>query len=156
MPRPKVFTVGLSDVDREELRKLVTTGSHPARMIIRARVLLELDENAGPVADRAVIAGRVGVAESTVRAIAKRFAETGDDVEATIGRKQRLTPPVPPIVTGEVEARLIALACSAPPPGHARWSLRLLEKHVALIEELPDLDHSTIGRVLKKRDCVLI
>jgi hypothetical protein len=63
---------------------------------------------------------------------------------------------VPAIVTGEVEARLIALACSTPPQGHARWSLRLLEKHVALIEDVPDLDHSTIGRVLKKRNCVLI
>jgi hypothetical protein len=63
---------------------------------------------------------------------------------------------VAPVVTGEVEARLIALACSTPPPGQARWSLRLLEKHVALLEGLPDLDHSTIGRVLKKRNCVLI
>ena len=156
MPRPKVFTVGLSDVDRAELTRLVTTGSHPPRMIIRARVLLELDENVGPVADRAVIADRVGVAVNTVRLVAKRFVETDGDVEATISRKQRLVPPVPAIVTGDVEARLITLACSAPPPGQARWSLRLLEKHVALIEELPDLDHSTIGRVLKKRDFVLI
>jgi len=156
MPRPKVFTVGLSDVDRAELTRLVTTGSRPARMMMRARVLLELDENAGPVPDRAVIAHRVGVAENTVRLITKRFVETGGDVEATISRKQRETPPVPAIVTGEVEARLIALACSAPPEGRARWSLRLLEKHVALLEELPDLDHSTIGRVLKKRNCVLI
>ena len=123
---------------------------------MRARVLLELDENAGPVADRAVIADRVGTSVNTVLAIAKRFDETGGDVLATIGRKPRLTPPVAPIVTGEVEARLIALACSAPPKGHARWSLRLLEKHVALVEDLPDLDHSTIGRVLKKRHCVLI
>jgi len=150
MPRPKVFTVGLSDVDREKLTRVVTTGSHPARMIMRARVLLELDENAGPVQDRAVIAQRVAVAESTVRAIAKRFADTGGDIEATISRKQRETPPVPPIVTGEVEARLIALACSTPPPGQARWSLRLLEKHVALLDDMPDLDHSTIGRGLKK------
>jgi hypothetical protein len=52
-------------------------------------------------------------------------------------------------VTGEVEAKLIALACSQPPAGRSRWSLRLLEKHVALIEDLPNLDHSTIGRVLK-------
>jgi hypothetical protein len=66
------------------------------------------------------------------------------------------TPLVAPIVTGEVEARLIALACSTPPPGFTRWSLRLLERHVALVEDLPDLDHSTIGRVLKKRNCVLI
>ena len=89
-------------------------------------------------------------------AVAKRFAETGGDVLATIGRKPRQTPPVAPIVTGEVEARLVALACSAPPEGYSRWSLRLLERHVALVEELPDLDHSTIGRVLKKRNCVLI
>jgi transposase len=156
MPRPKVFMVRLSDVDREKLMKVVTTGTHPARMIMRGRVLLDLDENVGRVDDQVVIAQRVGVAVNTVRAVAKRFVETGGDVEATVGRKQRLTPPVPAVVTGEVEARLIALACSTPPPGHARWSLRLLEKHIALIEDVPDLDHSTIGRVLKKRNCVLI
>ena len=49
MPRPKMFTVGLSAADREFLVKLTTSGTHPARMIMRARVLLELDENAGPV-----------------------------------------------------------------------------------------------------------
>src|SRR5206468_5330561 len=130
MPRPKVFTVGLAAGDRQVLSKVTTAGTHPARMIMRARVLLELDEN-------------------TVRAIAKRFAETGGDVGSTIGRRRRMTSPVPPIVTGEVEARLIALACSRPPQGHARWSLRLLERHVALVEDLPALDHSTIGRVLK-------
>jgi hypothetical protein len=156
MPRPKVFTIGLSAVDREFLVKLTTSGTHPARMIMRARVLLELDENAGPVADRAVIADRVGTSVNTVLAIAKRFDQTSGDVLVTIGRKPRQMPPVAPIVTGEVEARLIALACSTPPQGYARWSLRLLEKHVALVEDLPDLDHSTIGRVLKKRHCVLI
>jgi hypothetical protein len=76
MPRPKVFTVGLSDVDREKLAKLISTGTHPARMIMRARVLLDLDENLGRVDDQAVIADRVGVAVNTVRAVAKRFVET--------------------------------------------------------------------------------
>ena len=156
MPRPKVFTVELSDADRGELGRLVTSGTHPARMIMRARVLLELDQSQGPVDDRSVVADRVGVSENTVRQIAKRFVETGGDIEATISRKQRQTPPVPPIVTGDVEARVIALACSAPPAGYSRWSLRLLEKQVALVAELPDLDHSTIGRVLKKRNFVLI
>jgi hypothetical protein len=156
MPRPKVFTVGLSDGDREMLTRVVSTGTHPAQMIRRARVLLELDENAGPVDDRAVVADRVGLSEETVRQVAKRFVATGGDVEATITRKQREAPPVPPIVTGEVEARVIALACSTPPAGQTRWSLRLLEKHIALLDGLPDLDHSTIGRVLKKRNCVLI
>ena len=51
---------------------------------------------------------------------------------------------------------MIALACSAPPEGKDRWTLRLLEKRVALTDDLPDLDHSTIGRVLKKRNCALI
>ncbi len=156
MPRPKLYIVELSDAERQKLSKVVTTGSHPARMITRARVLLELDQNHGPVDERAVVARRVQVAESTVRAIAKRFVDTGNDIDATIGRKQRESPPVAPIVTGEVEARLIALACSTPPAGQARWSLRLLEKHVALLDDVPSLDHSTIGRVLKKTNCVLI
>lgn len=78
------------------------------------------------------------------------------DVHATITRKRRDLPPVPSPVTSEVEARLIAMACSQPPQGYTRWSLRLLEKHVALVEDIPDLDHSTIGRVLKRRNCVLI
>ena len=110
MPRPKVFTIGLSAVDREFLVKLTTSGTHPARMIMRARVLLELDENDGPVPDRAVIADRVGTSVNTVLAIAKRFDETSGDVLVTIGRKRRQTPPVAPVVTVEVEARLIALA----------------------------------------------
>ena len=155
MPRAKVFTVGLSAADREFLVKLTMAGTHPARMIMRARVLLELDENAGrwPIGR----SSRIGSGpRRTPCAVAKRFADADGDVLATIGRKPRQTPPVAPIVTGEVEARLIALACSTPPEGFTRWSLRLLERHVALVEDLPDLDHSTIGRVLKKRNCVLI
>ena len=156
MPRPKMFIVSLSAADRAFLVKVTRNGVHPARMILRARVLLELDANAGPVPDRVVVADRVGTSTNTVLAIAKRFEQTDGDVLATIGRKPRETPPVAPLVTGEVEARLVALACSAPPSGFTRWSLRLLERHVALVADLPDLDHSTIGRVLKKRNCVLI
>jgi hypothetical protein len=91
-------------------------------MIRRARVLLALDTSMGEVDPEEVIAARVGVSGETLRLVAKRFAETGGDVRATIGRKQRAHPPVPSPVTGEVEARLIALACSTPPAGHARWT----------------------------------
>jgi hypothetical protein len=103
-----------------------------------------------------VVAQRAGVHVDTVAKTSRIYAERGGDVEATISRKERLTPPVEPKVTGEVQARLIALACSQPPPGHARWSLRLLEKHVALMDDIPDLDHSTIGKVLKRGRFVLI
>jgi hypothetical protein len=156
MPSQKKRPVRLSPADRDELVRVTTTGVHPASMIRRARVLLALDTSAGEVGPKEVIAARVGVSGETLRLVAKRLADTDGDVHATIGRKQREFPPVPSPVTGEVEARLIAMACSAPPEGYARWSLRLLEKHVALVEDIPDLDHSTIGRVLKKRSCVLI
>jgi transposase len=129
--------------DREALERLSRTGVQKVSMLRRARVLLALDSSAGGRDSRAAIGARVGVSVETIRLVAMRFVETGGDIWATIGRKRREHPPVPSPVTGEVEARLVALACSQPPAGHARWSLRLLEKHVALVEDIPDLDHST-------------
>src|SRR5215210_9034837 len=129
MPEAKVFPVVLTGATRDRLTRVVSAGAHPARMIMRARVLLALDGNDGSPAERVLVARQIGVTETTVRSVAERFVETAGDAEATITRKRRARPPVPSVVTGEVEARLIALACSTPPPGHARWSLRLLEKH---------------------------
>src|SRR3954471_6332219 len=153
MSRTKSRLIALSATDRQMLTGLVRTGSHPAQEVRRARILLALDENDpdrdGPVPIQGVVAERVGVCTDMIVKVAKAYADRGGDVQATITRKKRETPPIAPIVTGEVEARLIALACTKPPEGKDRWSLRLLEKHVALTEDLPDLDHSTIGRVLK-------
>lgn len=160
MGRSKSRPVALSPAERERLRRLVRTGSHPAQQVRRARILLGLDENDpdrdGPVPTQEVVAQRAGVCVDTVVKVSRAYAERGGDVSATIGRKKRLRAPVEPTVTGEVEARVIALACTAPPAGQARWSLRLLEKHIALTDDIPDLDHSTIGRILKRGRCVLI
>lgn len=148
--------VALRAEDREWLTRVVRTGAHPAQEVRRSRILLELDENHGRPAPRRDIAERVGVSVQTILNVVRAYAVCEGDVGVTIKRKERLTPPVEPKVTGEVEARVIALACSAPPEGYSRWSLRLLEKHVALAADIPDLDHSTIGKVLKKRRFVLI
>lgn len=156
MPRPKEFTVALTAGDRAKLTRVVSSGRHPARMITRARVLLALDETPGSAPDRRVVAERVGTSVSTVYLVAKAFTEHDGRVEEVIARKKRLTPPVEPKITGDVEARVIALACSAPPPGRQRWTLRLLEKHVLLTEGIPPMDHSTIGRVLKRGRLSLI
>jgi hypothetical protein len=156
MASQKKRPVFLTGADREELVRITTTGVHPASTIRRARVLLALDTSRGEIGLAQEIAARLEVSDETLRLVAKRFADTGGDTRATIGRKKTAGPPVPSPVTGEVEARLVKLACSAPPEGYSRWSLRLLEKHVALVDDVPDLDHSTIGRVLKKRGCVLI
>lgn len=160
MARTKSRPVTLSPADRQRLVRLTRTGSHPAQQVRRARILLELDEDNpgrdGPVPTQETVAARAGVCTDTVVKVSKAYAEAGGDIEATISRKKRLTPPTEPKVTGEVEARIVALACSQPPAGYERWSLRLLEKHVVLTDGIPDLDHTTIGRVLKKRSCVLI
>ena len=150
MPRPKEFMVCLKASDRAKLTKLVSSGRHPARMITRARVLLALDESQGPAPDRHQVAERLGTSQSTVYLVAKAFTTHAGRVEDVVARKKRETPPVEPKVTGDVQARVIALACSQPPEGHQRWTLRLLEKHVVLTEGIPPMDHSTIGRVLKR------
>ncbi|MDT0321432.1 helix-turn-helix domain-containing protein [Streptomyces millisiae] len=145
----------LSADDREWLTRIVRTGAHPAQEVRRSRILLELDEGVGEPPGRRVVAERVGVDPQTITNVARAYVEHDGDVGATIRRKKRSTPPVEPIVTGEVEARLIALGCSTPPAGRSRWSLRLLEKQVALMDDMPDLDHSTIGKIFKKRRFVL-
>lgn len=157
MGRRKAYPVTLSDAEREQLQQILRAGSHPAQHVRRTRILLELDENhpgrQGPAPSQKAVAVTAGVHHSTVENVARAYAARGGDVMATISRKKRLTPPVAPTVTGEVEARIIALSCTEPPEGYDRWSLRLLEKHVKLTDEIPDVDHSTIGRVLKKGAC---
>ncbi len=121
MARTKSRPVALSATDREWLVKRVRTGSFPAQQVRRARILIELDENdpdrVGPVPTQEVVAARAGVHVDTVVKTSRAYANRGGDVEETITRKKRLEPPVPAVVTGEVEARLIKLACSAPPHG---------------------------------------
>ncbi len=158
MPSQKKYPVALSPEDREELERVTRGGVHSVSLVRRAGVLLALDTGdaaPGPVDDRVVIAERLGVSCETIRLVSKRFVESDGDAWATVGRKPRETPPVPSQITGDVEARVIALACSAPPAGRSRWSLRLLEKQVALVEDIPDMDHSTIGKLLRKRNFVL-
>src|SRR3954467_5326115 len=125
MARTKSRPIRLSAADRQMLTGLARTGSHPAQQVRRARILLALDENDpdrdGPVPTQAVIAERAGVCTDTIVKVAKAYADRGGDGRATIIRRKRKTPPV---VTGEVEARVIALACTQPPEGSHRWSLR--------------------------------
>ena len=80
--------------------------------------------------------------------VRKQLVEEG--FEAVLSRKQRTTPAVPRIFDGEKEAKLIALACSKPPKGRARWTLRLLENKVVELNIVDRASDSTIGRVLKK------
>src|SRR5688572_12675300 len=94
VPSQKKRPVVLTESDRADLVRLTRTGVHPASMIMRARVLLALDTSVGEVDAQEVIAARLGVSGETLRLVAKRFADTGGDVHATISRKKRALPPV--------------------------------------------------------------
>ncbi|MCP4305466.1 MAG: helix-turn-helix domain-containing protein [bacterium] len=97
--------------------------------------------------DSAIIAA-LETSASMIYRVRKQLVEEG--LEAVLRRKPRTRPAVPPIFDGEKEARLIALACSKPPKGRARWTLRLLETKVVELGIVDRASDSTIGRVLKK------
>jgi hypothetical protein len=145
----KKYVVRLSAEERAELEASLKKGKSPAQRLLKARILLKADVSpAGEGWSDSRIVRALDTSPSMVYRVRKQLVEEG--FAAVLSRKQRATPAVSPIFDGEKEARLIALACSKPPKGRARWSLRLLEKKVV---ELAIVDHasdSTIGRVLKK------
>ena len=117
---------------------------------MRARILLHADSGKrGSGWIDGQIAEAVGCCEHLCWRVRKQYVEQG--LDAVLTRKQRTTPPVAPIFDGEKEAKLIALACSSAPAGHARWTLRLLEEKVVELKIVDAASDNTIGRVLKKR-----
>ena len=146
--KPKKYKVYLTEAERKALEKIVNQGKHTATVTKRANVLLNLDENHGEVLKQEEIGRILNVSTVTIMKISKQYVEEG--LSSVIQLKQRAEPPVKPLATGEVEAQIIALACSAPPEGRGRWTLRLLEEKVVELEIVPTISDNTIGRLLKK------
>lgn len=144
------YHVCLSEEDRNTLLDLVSKGSASARSIMHANVLLAADENSpGDRKSEIEIADLFHVNKQTVHTIRKQYSEKG--LDAAILRKKRETPPVEPKITGEVEAKIIALSCSTPPTGRAKWSLRLLADKAVELQYVDSISHEAVGRLLKKR-----
>jgi len=152
--KPKKYQIYLSEEQRKELEGITKRGKHSAATIKRANILLDLDENTGKVGKQEEIAEHFKTTTVTIYNISRQFVEEG--LEATLYRKKRETPPTPPIATGDVEARIIALACSEPPKGRNRWTLRLLEEKVVELQIVDAISDNTIGRLLKKHRLSLI
>ena len=147
--RASKYEVCLSAEERDLLETIVRTGRGTAARMRKARILLKADvSDGGPGWSDDRIAEALETSLSTVHRVRRSLVEKG--LEAALSRKRRETPPKPPIFDGEAEARLIQLACSEPPAGHARWSLRLLEKKVVELGIVEAASDSTIHRVLKK------
>jgi hypothetical protein len=145
----KKYVVRLSGEERERLETLIRKGKSPARRLLKARILLKGDvSEAGEGWSDNRIIRALDTSPSMVYRVRKQLVEEG--FEAVLSRKQRATPAVERIFDGEKEAKLIALACSKPPKGRARWSLRLLENKVVELGIVDRASDSTIGRTLKK------
>ena len=148
MSKNKKYVVRLTEEERAYLRTLIGRGSAPAAMLTHARILLKTNEGeSGAGWSDAAIAEALEVGLSTVARVRQRYVSEG--LEAALDRKapdreyrRKLD--------GEQEARLIALACSEPPTGHKRWTLRMLADRLVALEVVRSVSHETVRQVLKQ------
>jgi len=144
----KKYIVRLTAEERVRLTKLVNKGQAAAYKIKHANVLLKVDAD-GPNWSDAQAAEAFSCAPRTVFTLRQRFVEQG--LEAALERKRRERPPRAPILDSEKETRLIQLANSEPPPGHARWTLRLLAAELVALKVVDSISAPTVMRVLRKQ-----
>jgi Homeodomain-like domain len=145
----KKYVVRLSVEERGALEDMIRKGVNPAQRLLKARILLKADiSEAGEGWSDSRIIEALETSVSMVYRVRRQLVEEGFD--SVLSRKQREMPAVQRIFDGEKEAKLIALACSAPPEGRVRWTLRLLEEKVVELDIVDHASDSTIGRALKK------
>jgi transposase len=141
----KRYIITLSTDEREALRNLIGSGTHRARTITHARILLKADES---WTDQE-ISRALDVSVSSIERVRQRFVLEG--LAAALNRR-------PPIreysrkFDGEQEAHLIALVCSEPPDGYERWTLRLLAEQLVELKYIDSVSHETVRRVLNDNE----
>lgn len=147
------YFVKLTSEERQQLEKLISSGTSPARKLTRARVLLKSDcSEGGPNWSYDAICDAFDVNSMTVTNIRKSFTERG--LAQTLDRKKPEREYARSL-DGNAEAHLIALACGAAPDGYERWSLRLLKERCVRLEIVSSISHETIRTTLKKKNLSL-
>jgi DNA-binding transcriptional ArsR family regulator len=144
----KKYPIILTQTEREQLKDLIAAGTAPARKLTHARILLKADQSPqGPAWVDEEVADAVEVSQPTVSRVRKQYFEEG--MEAALNRRPT-NREYHRKLDGEHEARLVALACSEPPEGQARWSLRLLADRMVELEVVEEISYQTVRRTLKK------
>ena len=143
----KSYVVELTNEERERLRKLVSSGTAPARMLNRARVLLKADAEGPDRWTDGRIARALDTSVATVGRVRKRFCRQGLDAALERSLPDRV---YERSLDGRAEARLIALACSQAPEGRDRWSMRLLADKAVELGIVGSVSHETVRKTLKK------
>jgi transposase len=147
------YHVLLSKDDRAKIEDTNAESSTPKSIRKRCHVLQLADENIGKPPTRDEIAKRCGVSSDTVYTVIRNYVTKG--IDFCLRRRIHETPPRAPIVTGEKEARIIALACREPPAGYARWTVRLLLDKVVELGIMESVGRETIRTTLKKHNSSL-
>jgi hypothetical protein len=145
----KKYTVTLTPEERQALAELIAAGTAAGRKLAHARILLKADAApGGPAWADQRIAEAVEVSIDTVERVRRRFVECGLNV--ALGRKPQDRPSRERKLDGRGEARLIALACSAPPAGRVAWTLHLLADKLVELRVVDAISQETVRQVLKK------
>jgi hypothetical protein len=140
--------VSLTAAERARLRTRTGSGVAPARILTRARILLKADQGEGGAAwADAAIAGALEVHSTTVARIRRQFVEQG--LESALARK-RPDRVYTRTLDGAAEAHLVAIACSNPPAGRERWTLRLLADELVRLEVVDAVSYETVRRTLQQ------
>jgi len=143
----KKYIVRLSNEEREQLEELTRKGKAAAYKIRHAHILLKADAD-GPNWTDEKIAEAFSVTVRTVELVRQRLVEQG--LEVALNRKKQERPSKYRKFDGEKEARLIALGCSSPPEGYARWTFRLLADKVVELKIVESVSPETVRQTLKK------
>lgn len=144
----KRYRVTLTERERQDLTKLVSSGRGAAKKLRRARLLLLADEAEGGAAKSdAEIVDALGCGRATVERVRQQFVEAGLEHALQPPPRRRV---YQRLLDGKAEAHLVALACSPPPEGRARWTLRLLSDRMVELEHVEAISHETVRRTLKK------
>lgn len=143
----KRYIVRLSEEERSQLEGLVSKGKSSARKRLHAHILLKVDED-GPKWTDERTAEAFDIHANTVRTTRERFVLEG--LECALNRKKQCRPSRQRKLDGAAEARLIAVACSEPPEGRARWTLRLLAGRIVELRMVERISHETVRQTLKK------
>ncbi len=145
----KRYRVALEPEERTYLQQLVSTGKAAAYKRTRAQILLQADQGgSGPSWTDQQICEAFQVGRATVERT--RYALVCEGLESALQRKPREHPPVPKKLDGAAEARLVALACSAPPSGRSRWTMQLLADQLVELQVVEAISEETVRRALKK------
>lgn len=143
------YRVTLTQEERDSLERFSKTGTKSARSVLLARALLLLDAGEfGPRLSEQRVSQAVGLSCRPLERLKKRFVEEG--LEEALERKPREAPPTPVKFDGEFEARLIALACTEPPCGRSRWTVRLLADKAVELKITDSVSPMTVCNTLKK------